>query len=153
MGLAGLELTMKSRLTSSLQRSACLCLQSTGIKGVRHHAELIFWISTRSPGRNQLIFKKFNSISHFKTLGMGDEETESKTKGMDPICPWRCSRATHKTQDRGWWDGSVGKSTRLLFRRSGVQIPATTWWLTTICNKIWHSLFWSVWGQLQCTYI
>jgi hypothetical protein len=32
----------------------------------------------------------------------------------------------------GWWDGSVGKSTRLLFRRSGVQIPATTWWLTTI---------------------
>jgi hypothetical protein len=30
----------------------------------------------------------------------------------------------------------VGKSTQLLFRRSGVQIPATTWWLTTICNKI-----------------
>jgi hypothetical protein len=40
----------------------------------------------------------------------------------------------------GWWDGSVGKSTRLLFRRSGVQIPATTWWLTTICNKIWRPL-------------
>jgi hypothetical protein len=31
----------------------------------------------------------------------------------------------------------VGKSTRLLFRRSGVQIPATTWWLTTIRNEIW----------------
>ena len=30
--------------------------------------------------------------------------------------------------------------TRLLFRRSGVQIPATTWWLTTICNKIWCPL-------------
>jgi hypothetical protein len=41
---------------------------------------------------------------------------------------------------RGWWDGSVGKSTRLLFRRSGVQIPATTWWLTTICNEIWLPL-------------
>jgi hypothetical protein len=40
----------------------------------------------------------------------------------------------------GWWDGSVGKSTRLLFRRSRVQIPATTWWLTTICNKIWLPL-------------
>jgi hypothetical protein len=41
---------------------------------------------------------------------------------------------------KGWWDGSVGKSTRLLFRRSRVQIPATTWWLTTICNKIWRPL-------------
>jgi hypothetical protein len=40
----------------------------------------------------------------------------------------------------GWWDGSVGKSTRLLFRRSGVQIPATTWWLTTIRNEIWLPL-------------
>jgi hypothetical protein len=40
----------------------------------------------------------------------------------------------------GWWDGSVGKSTRLLFRRSRVQIPATKWWLTTICNKIWRPL-------------
>jgi hypothetical protein len=36
----------------------------------------------------------------------------------------------------GWWDGSVVKSTRLLLRRSGVQIPATTWWLTTIRNEI-----------------
>ena len=40
----------------------------------------------------------------------------------------------------GWWDGSVGKSTQLLFRRSGVQIPATTWWLTTIPNEIWLPL-------------
>jgi hypothetical protein len=40
----------------------------------------------------------------------------------------------------GWWDGSVGKSTRLLFRRSRVQIPATTWWLITIRNKIWLPL-------------
>jgi hypothetical protein len=36
----------------------------------------------------------------------------------------------------GWRDGSVCKSTRLLFRRSRVQIPATTRWLTTIYNKI-----------------
>jgi hypothetical protein len=40
----------------------------------------------------------------------------------------------------GWWDGSVGKSTRLFFRRSGVQIPATTWWLTTIHNELWLPL-------------
>jgi hypothetical protein len=40
----------------------------------------------------------------------------------------------------GWWDGSVGKSTWLFFQRSGVQIPATTWWLTTIRNKIWRPL-------------
>jgi hypothetical protein len=24
----------------------------------------------------------------------------------------------------------------LLFQRTGVQFPATTWWLTTICNGI-----------------
>jgi hypothetical protein len=40
----------------------------------------------------------------------------------------------------GWWDGSVGKSTRLLFRRSEFQIPATTWWLTTISSEIWLPL-------------
>jgi hypothetical protein len=39
-----------------------------------------------------------------------------------------------------WRDGSVGKSTRLLFWRSRVQIPATTWWLTTICKEIWLPL-------------
>jgi hypothetical protein len=41
---------------------------------------------------------------------------------------------------RGWWDDSAGKSTRLLFRRSWVHIPATTWWLTTIRNEIWLPL-------------
>jgi hypothetical protein len=45
-----------------------------------------------------------------------------------------------KDMGRGWWDGSVGRSTRLLFRRSGVQIPATTWWLTTMRNEIWLPL-------------
>jgi hypothetical protein len=28
----------------------------------------------------------------------------------------------------------------LLFRRSWVQIPATTWWLTTIHNEVWRPL-------------
>jgi hypothetical protein len=41
---------------------------------------------------------------------------------------------------KGWWDGSTDKSTRLFFWRSWVQFPATTWWLTTIPNKIWRPL-------------
>jgi hypothetical protein len=45
-----------------------------------------------------------------------------------------------KPKKGGWWDGSVGKGTRLLFRRSEVQIPATTWWLTTTRNEIWCPL-------------
>ena len=32
-----LELAMQTRLASNSQRSACLCLPSTGIKGVRHY--------------------------------------------------------------------------------------------------------------------
>jgi hypothetical protein len=45
-----------------------------------------------------------------------------------------------KEEMSGWWDGLVGKSTWLLFQSSRVQIPATTWWLTTICNEIWLPL-------------
>jgi len=36
----------------------------------------------------------------------------------------------------GWRDGSVVKSTRLLFQSSWVQFPATIWWLTAICKEI-----------------
>ena len=32
-----LELTLQTRLASNSQRSACLCLPSAGIKGMRHH--------------------------------------------------------------------------------------------------------------------
>jgi hypothetical protein len=49
---------------------------------------------------------------------------------------------------RGWRDDSVVKSTELLFWRSWVQIPATTRWLTTICNEIGCPK-----KQLQHTYI
>jgi hypothetical protein len=55
-------------------------------------------------------------------------------------CPSTSLQILDKSKLVGWWDGSVGKSTRLLFRRSEVQIPATTWWLTTICNEIWLPL-------------
>jgi hypothetical protein len=33
-----------------------------------------------------------------------------------------------------------GQEHWLLFWRSCVQFPATTWWLTTICNGIWCPL-------------
>jgi hypothetical protein len=46
------------------------------------------------------------------------------------------SKKSKYLNSQGWWDGSAGKSTQLLFRRSGVQIPATTWWLTTTRNEI-----------------
>jgi hypothetical protein len=39
----------------------------------------------------------------------------------------------------GWRDGSVVKNTNF-FQRSWVQFPATTWWLTTICNGLWCPL-------------
>jgi hypothetical protein len=58
--------------------------------------------------------------------------------GKKKLNETECRR--HRTKVKqlgGWWDGSLGKSTQLLFRRSGVQIPATTWWLTTTHNEIW----------------
>jgi hypothetical protein len=41
-----------------------------------------------------------------------------------------------KKEGEGWRDGSAVKSIDWLFQRSRVQIPATTWWLTTIHNEI-----------------
>jgi hypothetical protein len=32
--------------------------------------------------------------------------------------------------------GEIAQWLRLLYQRSRVQFPATTWWLTTICNGI-----------------
>jgi hypothetical protein len=40
--------------------------------------------------------------------------------------------------------GRDGAVLMLLFQRSWVQIPATTWWLTTILTRS-DALFWSVW--------
>jgi hypothetical protein len=40
----------------------------------------------------------------------------------------------------GWRDISVVKGTGCSFWRSWVQIPATKWWLPTICNEIWGPL-------------
>jgi hypothetical protein len=68
-----------------------------------------------------------NPVSKNKTKQNKTKTKKQKTKNK-------------KQKKRGWWDGSVVKSTRLLFRRSWAQIPATTWWLTTICKGIWCPL-------------
>jgi hypothetical protein len=40
------------------------------------------------------------------------------------------------TNFRNWRNGLVVKSTHwLLFERSQVQFPATTWWLIIVCNS------------------
>jgi hypothetical protein len=44
--------------------------------------------------------------------------------------------ALPKNTFRSWRDDWVVEEHWLLFQRSWVQIPATTWWLTTICNGI-----------------
>jgi hypothetical protein len=67
-----------------------------------------------------------------KLLNLPPYEEDSTNVPCNPCC-----QSQLKKTNSGWWDGSVGKSTRLLFWRSGVQIPATTWWHTTICNEIW----------------
>jgi hypothetical protein len=38
------------------------------------------------------------------------------------------------------WSIEMAQRLRALFRRPWVQIPATTWWLTTTCNEIWLPL-------------
>ena len=47
---AVLLLTMQTRLVLNSQRSACLCLLSAGIKGVRHHHYLAYRASLISQG-------------------------------------------------------------------------------------------------------
>lgn len=42
MSLVGLELTVQTKLASDSQRSAILCLPTARIKGVCHHAQLVF---------------------------------------------------------------------------------------------------------------
>ena len=51
----------------------------------------------------------------------------------------------------GWWDGSVGKSTRLLFRRPRVKSQQPHRGSQPSVTRS-DSLFWSVWRQLQCIY-
>jgi hypothetical protein len=78
-------------------------------------------------------------LSFVSCLGQGVPPWQQKTKILKSFT------------GSGWRDGSAGKSTHwLLFPRSWVQIPATTWWLTTIYNEIWH-LFWHGWRLKTAT--
>jgi hypothetical protein len=42
----------------------------------------------------------------------------------------------YKSPPEGWRDGSVVKRTDCSSRGPEFKSPATTWWLTTICNGI-----------------
>ena len=43
VALAVLKLILQTMLTLNSQRSPCLCLLSTGIKGIHHHTEITFF--------------------------------------------------------------------------------------------------------------
>jgi hypothetical protein len=70
----------------------------------------------------------------------GNLKEETTTQGSGEGLVGKYQRYQLRVERRGWRDGSVGKSTRLLFRRSGVQIPATMWWLTTIRSYSVHTI-------------
>jgi hypothetical protein len=47
----------------------------------------------------------------------------------------------------------AGEIAQWLRALTALQFPATTWWLTIICNGIQYPLLGCVWRQLQCTRI
>jgi hypothetical protein len=53
-----------------------------------------------------------------------------------------CVDPVHFSLKRKFMAGEMVQQLRawLFFQRSWVQFPATTWWLTTICNGIWCPL-------------
>jgi len=94
---------------------------------------------------NAILIPAFNEVNYLCWADLGKKNFLYKQ--FFNLLKMACEHRKHvwfthiiKSEILGWWDGSVGKSTQLLFRRSRVQIPATTWWLTTICNEIWRSL-------------
>jgi hypothetical protein len=90
---------------------------------------------TPKPASLEMLIWKNNPFSTILSSFISKKVPSKTSETTDSTVPY------DKIKDlRGWWDGSVGKSTRLLFQRSRVQIPATTWSLTTIRNKIWLPL-------------
>ena len=74
-----------------------------------------------------------------------DVSATAQSKAQGPL--WR--RRYKDCKSRGWRDGSVVKSVDCSSEgpefksqqpHGRVQISATTWWLTTICNEIWCPL-------------
>jgi hypothetical protein len=68
-----------------------------------------------------------------ETLSRKTKQTNNQTKKSQ-------NNNNNKKMTIGAGEMTQGRSTWLFFRRSRVQIPATTWWLTTIRNEIWHPL-------------
>jgi hypothetical protein len=85
-----------------------------------------------------------NSTHYFYTLCLKSDRIKLRWEGETPWNWFHFSNLGYyhglRNLIKGWRDGSTVKSTRLLFLRSRVQFPATTWWLTTICNGIWCPL-------------
>jgi len=69
----------------------------------------------------QIAFEMVSNLSFYKTIKLSD--------GLS-----KCLLRNGKQGLERWLSG---KEHRLLFQRSWVQFPATTWWLTAICNEIW----------------
>jgi hypothetical protein len=62
---------------------------------------------------------------------------KSSGRKMSPKLKLRFRKGRLRKMNMGWRDGSAAKSTDCSSR---VQFPATTWWLTTICNGVWCPL-------------
>jgi hypothetical protein len=60
--------------------------------------------------------------------------------GFCSMCLLYPTNTLNKIHSRAGEMAQQVKKHWLLFRKSWVQIPATTWWLTTTRNEIWHPL-------------
>ena len=62
-----------------------------------------------------------------------NKQTNKKHQTPKPH-PKQTNKQTNKQELERWLSG---EEPWLLFQRTWVQFPATTWWLTTICNGVW----------------
>jgi hypothetical protein len=110
---------------------------------IRHSGSTSLPLTLGQTQKWNLFYSRFLNATHTVKNHCGSACMCASGSDLTPDIRDKTTELDHyflKIKFLGWWDGSVGKSTRLLFRRSGVQIPATTWWLTTIRNKIWRPL-------------
>jgi hypothetical protein len=85
------------------------------------------WESRRAPPLTSLITVLIQEGQ--RHCSRNSRELTSQTLNRRQRAHWRCREA---------WLSSLEQW--LLFQRSWVQVPATTWWLTTICKGIWCPL-------------
>ena len=105
---------------------------------IGHRCWLLFWVQSKMIILNMMWFRMGKDSWHLKI------RVEYVKWYMLP---------TLLLKVLGWRAGLAGKSKHwLLFQRSWVQIPATTWCSQTPIMRS-DTLFWYVWRQLQCTYL